>query len=271
MRAGSTALTGDVGAIERRSGSHRGDVDADDGGRDDVTVRIGVGATLQQPSSRVVGDTVLLLNRSSIYNLVDNVMLARRNSTILGTVTSPMMVPFVPLPSFPAVQAGAQKISVAKNKTATLAPGAYGDVHVGAGGTLILTGGLYQVASIDLDQSATIVFRAATEIRVKTELDTRAKAKLILDPSVHGLTAAHVVIYVAGRDEDCRRIGTDDDGDDAGPVAVHIGAQNVVQANIFALRGTIWLKSKTRATGAFIGMHVRIGVNAQLTLDSAFK
>ena len=115
------------------------------------------------------------------------------------------------------------------------------------------------------------VFRAATEIRVKTELDTRAKAKLILDPSVPGLTASQVVIYVAGRDEDCRRIGADDDGDDAGPVAVHIGAQNVVQANIFAARGTIWLKSKTRATGAFIGMHVRIGVNAELTLDSAFK
>src|SRR6185369_5401756 len=40
MRAGATAVTGDVGAIERRHADHGGDLDADDG-RDDVTVRIG--------------------------------------------------------------------------------------------------------------------------------------------------------------------------------------------------------------------------------------
>jgi hypothetical protein len=33
----------------------------------------------------------------------------------------------------------------------------------------------------------------------------------------------------------------------------------------------VWLKSKTRATGAFIGQHVRVGVNVTLTLDSAFR
>jgi hypothetical protein len=52
---------------------------------------------------------------------------------------------------------------------------------------------------------------------------------------------------------------------------VHIGTENIVQANIYAANGTVWLKSKTQATVAFIGVHVRIGVNVQLTLDSAFK
>jgi uncharacterized protein YjiK len=271
MRAGSTAVTGDVGAIERRRADHGGDADTDDGGRDDVTVRIGVGATMAQPSSRVIGDTVLLLNRSSIFNAIDNVLLARKNSTIRGTITNPMAVPFVVLPAFPAVQAGTQAISVAKNKTVTLAPGAYGAVQVATGGTLVLNGGLYQVQSIELAASATIMFRAATELRVSTELSSKAKAKLILDPSVAGLTASQVAIYVAGRDEDCHDFEADDDGDDAGPVSVHIGAQNVVQANIYAARGTVWLKSRTQATGAFLGVHVRVGVNAVLTLDSAFK
>ncbi len=54
-------------------------------------------------------------------------------------------------------------------------------------------------------------------------------------------------------------------------MTVNIGAQNIVQANIYAARGTVWLKSKTRASGAFVGVHVRIGVNVELTLDSAFK
>jgi len=182
-----------------------------------------------------------------------------------------MAVPFVALPAFPGVEAGTEKINIAKNKTATLAPGAYGAVQVAAGGTLVLSGGLYQVESIDLGTSAVVVFHAATELRIKTELGSKARAKLILDPSVSGLKASQVVIYVAGRDEDCHHIEADDDGDDAGAVTVHIGAQNLVQANIYALRGTVWLKSKTQATGAFIGVHVRVGVGAGLTLDSAFK
>jgi hypothetical protein len=182
-----------------------------------------------------------------------------------------MAVPFLALPAFPAVQPGTQTVTVAKNKTVTLAAGTYGAVQVAAGGTLILSGGLYQVASIDLAASATVVFHSATELRVKGELFSKAKARLILDPSVAGLRASQVVIYVAGRDEECHHREADDDGDEAGPVTVHLGAQNVVQANIYAARGTVWLKSKSKATGAFIGMHVRIGVNAELTLDSAFR
>ena len=271
MRTGATALTGDVGAIERRHPDHTGDVNVDDGGRDDVTVRIGAGATVVSPSSRVVGDTVLLLNRSTVQNVVDNFLLARKNSTVQGTTTNPMDVPFTTLPVLPAVQAGSAAVNVAKNATVTLAPGAYGAVHVAAGGTLIMSGGLYQVESIDLAASATLLFHAATELRVRTELDTRAKAKVIVDPTVSGLSASQVVIYVLGRDRDCHQIEADDDGDDAGPVTVNIGANSIVQANIVAGQGTVWLRSKTHATGAFIGMHVRIGANVELTLDSAFR
>jgi hypothetical protein len=85
------------------------------------------------------------------------------------------------------------------------------------------------------------------------------------------LKPSQVVIYVAGRDADAARVGADADGDDAGPVTVHIGAQSVVQANIYAQRGSVWLKSQTQATGAFIGARVRAGVGAVLRLDSAFR
>jgi UDP-3-O-[3-hydroxymyristoyl] glucosamine N-acyltransferase len=54
-------------------------------------------------------------------------------------------------------------------------------------------------------------------------------------------------------------------------VSVSVGAQSVVQANIYAGAGTVWLKSGTLATGAFIGEHVRIGVGVELRLDSAFR
>jgi hypothetical protein len=272
LRAGATVVTGDVGANNRRfkGPDHDHDRDADDGDRDDVTVRIGQGATMRQASSHVVGDTVLLLNGSSVYDIVDNVLLNKRGA-VLGVISTPMTVPFLTLPVFPPVTPGTQNVTVAKNRAVMLAAGSYGAVHVGAGGTLVLTGGRYQMLSLDLDRSATVLFRAASEMRVKTELDTAAKAKLVLDPSAAGLRASQIVIYVEGRDDSCRHFEPDDDGDDAGPTSVHIGSENVVQANIFAANGTVWLKSKTRATGAFLGAHVRIGANVELMLDSAFK
>ena len=271
LRAGATVTTGDVGAAVRRDHDHAHGHDFDDGDRDDVTVRVGIQATMQQTISRVVGDTVVLMPQSSIDNLIDDFLIDHRG-TVLGTVTSPMPVPFVTPPVFPTVTAGTQDVTVAKNKTLTLAAGSYGNVHVTNGATLILSGGLYQLRSLDVDQAATVLFHAATEIRIKTELDTGAKSKLILDPSVTGLKASQVVIYVAGDDSICRHSGIDTgDGDNGGPVVAHIGESNVVQANIYAPKGTVWLKSKTQATGAFIGFHVRIGLNVQLTLDSAFR
>jgi hypothetical protein len=144
-------------------------------------------------------------------------------------------------------------------------------VRVRTGATLILTGGLYQLRSLDVDQLGTVLFRAATEIRIKTELGTGSKSNLIVDPSVKGLRASQVVIYVGGHDEDCQDFGLDGDGDRSGPVVVHIGSQSVVQANIYAPNGTLWLNSKPQATGAFIAFRVRIGIGTQLTLDSAFR
>ena len=150
--------------------------------------------------------------------------------------------------------------------------GAYARVHVSKDATLILTGGLYQMRSLDVDQAATVIFRAATELRIEGELDTDNKAKMILDPNAWMLKASDVVIYVEGDDSACGHDGWDwESGDWGSPAIAHIGENNVIQANIFAPQGTVRIKSKTQATGAFIGEHVRIGQNVTLKLDSAFK
>jgi hypothetical protein len=77
--------------------------------------------------------------------------------------------------------------------------------------------------------------------------------------------------YVEGADASCRHERRGSDGDDAGPTAVHVGHHSVVQANTYAPNGTVWLKARTTATGAFVGKRVRIGEQVELTLDSAFR
>jgi uncharacterized repeat protein (TIGR03803 family) len=267
LRAGATIVSGDVGANLRRQHRHGHGADFDDGDSDDITVRLGANATMLQPSSRVVGDTVALDRRSSIYNLVDNFLISH-GGAILGDRINTMQVPFVTLPAFPVIAAGRQNITVARNKTLTLPAGSYGKVHVSNGATLTLTGGLYQIASLDVDQSATVLFAAAVELRIADDLDADASSQLIVGP---GMRASQAVIYVGG-DDDNRSNRRDDsfDGDNGGEVVVNIGENAVVQANIYAQNGSVWLKSKTQATGAFIGHHVRVGQGARLTLDSAF-
>jgi hypothetical protein len=243
-----------------------------DGDRDDVTVLVGSGVTFLQPASVIVGDTVNLQSQASVHDVVDNVSLFNKTAAVQGRVTPSLSLPFyAAMPLFPLITAGTNAVHVAQNTTMTLAAGSYGAVHVANGGTLILTGGLYQMLSLDVDQNATVLFRAATELRIKTEMETLSKSKLVVDSTVAGLMASNIVIYVEGDDTLGRHDDGDADGDDAGAVSVQVGSNSIVQANIYAANGTVWLKSGTAATGAFIGVHVRIGVNVTLTLDSAFK
>ncbi len=269
LRANATVTSGNIGANVSRAMT--GHTHVDDGDSDDLTVLVGIGATMPT-GSLVAGDTVNLKAQSSVYNVADNFSVFNKKSTVGGKVVTPFAVPFfAAMPAFPVVTPGSTDVYVAKNQSLTLPAGSYGNLHVDNGGTLILSGGLYQFISIAVDQNATMLFHAASEVRVQTELGTLSNSKLIVDATVPGLRASQVVFYVQGFDANCSEPVLDDDGDDAGPVSVHVGSNSIVQANIYAANGTVWLKSKTQATGAFIGIHVRIGINATLTLDSAFK
>jgi hypothetical protein len=88
---------------------------------------------------------------------------------------------------------------------------------------------------------------------------------------VSGLSAANVLITVLGGDTECRHEGHGSDGDDAGQTVAHIGEGNTITANIYAPNGTLWIRAKTVATGAFIGARVRIGERVTLTLDSYYR
>ena len=56
----------------------------------------------------------------------------------------------------------------------------------------------------------------------------------------------------------------------ATPKAVEIGTNNTVKINLYAPNGTARLQDGTAATGAFLGKDIDVGLNVQVTLDSAF-
>jgi uncharacterized repeat protein (TIGR01451 family) len=231
---------------------------------DKEEVEIGERAQMLQAGSSVVGDTVRLRANAQVYNVHFNESFFSNNATILGNQVTPQPLPLLTMPMLPTITPGTTDIEVGTNQTLTLAPGSYRKITVKTKGTLILSGGIYHVSSLDIRQEARLFFLAPSEVRVKNELDTDAKTVIGPDPSVPALQASQIIFYVEG--------GDDNGGGDENlaTTAVQIGERNTVTANVYAPNGTVWLKANTTATGAFIGKQAKIGERVELTLKSAF-
>lgn len=89
------------------------------------------------------------------------------------------------------------------------------------GATLILSGGLYQMLSLNVEPSNTVLLRGASHVLIKRELDTDSKAKIVLDQGVAGLTASQMVFYVEGDDASCGQRHGVADVEDEGDRLVH--------------------------------------------------
>lgn len=281
LRDRATVITGDVGANQAQRHSRGPRWHDDDMSRDHrVEVVVGEGVQMEEAGSRVVGDTVWLRHRTTVQDVFANELLRRGpfgwfglpvwGATIVGTVTQPVDLPFVTMPEMPVVDAGITTVTVGRQQTRTLAPGRYGKVVVKARGTLVLSGGLYQVRSIEVEEGGTIRYDAAVDLRVARSLETDKQARIVAKTG-SDLSAADLRISVAAPDEDDRRSGHRHDDDDPGPTVVRIGERNVVEANILATGGTVWIRDNTTATGAFLAERVRIGRHVTLQLMSAFR
>jgi uncharacterized repeat protein (TIGR01451 family) len=223
---------------------------------DQVEVEFGSNARMLQAGSSVLGDTVKLGSNVQVYNVYYNESQFSNQAHILGNQVSPQPLPVTLLPAFPTITPGTTDVTVAINQTQTLAAGSYRNVTVQNNATLILTGGTYQIASLSLSANAKVRFLAASEVRIVNGMNADSNSIIGPDASAPALEASQIVFYVQGADN---------------PTAVvQVGSNGTVKANIYAPNGTVWLKSNTNATGAFIGKRALFDSNVELTLKSAF-
>ncbi len=290
LRSKSKVISGNVGA--NLSLPDNGDDDDDDDDRSlardknrDRLVEVRVGEHVEMPDgSKVVGDTIWLRKGSTVYDVHYN-ELVNSKGTILGDEHTPLDLPVLTLPALPDITPGDEDVVVKQGKSLTLEPGHYHKITVGNKATLILTGGIYHVSTLDIGVRAKVLFQGPSEVRVQDEMETGSRTYLGPDPSTSDLQASDIIIYVegSGRDDDEDDVARDaalyiegidysitDDDEGSSHTVVKIGTKNTLLANIYAPNGRVWLKSKTEATGAFIGEQVRIGEKVELSLDSAF-
>lgn len=182
-----------------------------------------------------------------------------------GSTSTPLALPvFALLPPFHAQAPlpGSPGISVADDGFVVLPAGDYGTVAVGARGTLVFAGGVYDLGSLTTREAARLLFAAASEVRVAGRLQTGARS--LLGPEEGSGTAVHdLVLYVAGIDGANGVLGST-------PRAVELGPSGRYEASVYAPNGTLRIDHDAMARGAFLARDVLVENAAELHLDSFF-
>lgn len=183
------------------------------------------------------------------------------SGSITGNLTLSLDLPlFSSLPLFHAAPAGTQYIEVANDDSIALAAGDYGDIVVKAGGTILFTGGIYNLRSIDSRDNTALLFAAPSQVRVADKFDS--DLNVFIGPAQNtSIDASDIIFYIAGINGASGNLG-------ATPKAAQIGISNTVLANFYVPNGTLWLRQNTTATGAFWGKDVDVGIGVQVALDN---
>src|SRR5258706_11506116 len=135
------------------------------------------GSDLKANRIRIKNNAIVAGN--VFYNTLVN------QGTILGARTTPLALPvFASLPPFHAElpPPGVSDVTVAAGGFALLPDGDYGAVSVGDGGTLIFSGGTYNLRSLSGRTGSQLLFAAAAEVRVAERLLTESEAGLRPEP-----------------------------------------------------------------------------------------
>ncbi len=198
-----------------------------------------------------------VINSDLFFNELDN------NGVRNGAEYSPLALSvFCSLPAFNNARPGTQDITVSKNQTVMLNAGSYREIVVKEKGTLIFTGGVYDLRNLDVGQNAKIFFTAQTEVRIEDKLAIDQKS-YVGSQTGSGIGASEIIFYVNGINGNSGNLG-------ANPKAVKIGQNCTLQANIYAPNGTLWIRQKSNATGAYIAKDVIVGQKVTMALNSAF-
>jgi hypothetical protein len=193
------------------------------------------------------GRSVELLDRATVGN-VSTDQLTGPFATHLAT--SRFVIP----PGVPTARpfaAGSLAITVAAAATRVLAPGQYGAIAVQ--GTLRLSGGLYQLASLTLGPAAVLSASAPSVVRVTGRLTAADRTKLIV---AGGLGASALRLVVGAQGADAVAIGTD----------VRLTGLLLAPAGGVTARDRLHLSGAAAAAGA-----IALGNDAQVDFDAAFE
>jgi len=190
------------------------------------------------------------------YNTLSN------QGSITGSRVSPLPLPvFATLPPALVRTPGSADVNVPNGAFKTLDEGAYGNVVIGTGATLRLTGGGYAFRSITVGRAGALRCAAPSDIVVSGRAEVGSDATI--GPET-GLTGAAIRIQVDGLN------GTDG-GLLSNPPAIHVGQGTKVSATLYATGGSIVFDQSVEGTGAFLARDIMVARSGRYAVNSAFN
>jgi hypothetical protein len=199
------------------------------------------------PTRRVFGKTVDLRARA-VMGTIYTSRLDNQGGSYTSIGAFPAKMP--PLPVLDPVVPGTTPVTVAQGTARTLAPGSWGAVQVT--GTLTLTGGTYQFASLDIWNSGRVEAAAGVRLRIKGHLYLGPSARLRTNPVG---SARDLLVDVAGGDSQ---------------TAVLVDSDTEIHALVSAPTGLIQLHPRAVAKGALVAREIRLDADARVIFESGF-
>lgn len=176
--------------------------------------------------------------------------------TVNGNTFTPLSLPiFDALPIFRSADLGTvSDVVVNSEQTLILPAGDYDNITVGESGKLHFTGGVYNIRSIFAEQEAELLFDQPSELRVEKDINTDERV-FIGPASGSELNASDIQIFVEG----------------IGALGTHMTVDNLnlVLAHVYAPNGLIHQKEESQFFGIYLGKDIRLGEEAQSTLQVA--
>lgn len=178
------------------------------------------------------------------YNILQN------SGSIGGGLVTPLSLPvFATLPQLLDGTVGTENIAVGNGQTLTLATGNYGNLTIGPGGQLVLSGGTYVFASITAESGSSIIWDGPGDVVVKGPMTLGSLATI---GAGAGVTTKHKMFFVHG-------------------VNVSIGRDSTIGATIHAPNGSITVDQSSHVTGSLVARNIRISRLSTLELRSGFR
>ncbi len=173
----------------------------------------------------------------------------------------------------PYLGTDAVDVAVGPGETVVLHAGSYLDITISEGGTLVFTGGIYNIGSIlpastkgtgcAFSPCRSMEFLAPSEVKILGPFDIGDTA--FVGPGTGSTAAAsNIILYVFGTN-----LEPEDPASD--PPAARVGKDSRVEANFWVPNGTLVLKKNLTATGAFWGRDVDIDKDGEFRLASFFN
>jgi len=212
-------------------------------------------------SGNLFANTVDLEKRSVINgNASFNELKIKKDAEILGEQITPVSLPIAILPTIPSFTTGTQNFTFTGDGN-TLPQGNFNNVTLKKDATLTLSGGMYNVSRLILNNNSTLIFSTTTTINIIKELIGHDDVSILPDANI---IFDDITINYDGR-------ANNNNTKEVGIKPVIFGKNSFLNFKLLAPTAKVLLGQQTTLRGQIVAKEIRVGKESVLSREELFE